>query len=120
MTRSTRPRRLPYLSCAPVGPGLLALLQFALHHEVGLGARRFRRSTRMFSIFASPSVRRPLTSAAIWATSGSLLASAIGITAMVVGPRAKMQPGRSVQTAMRQPRMASARRQKRRLRCGAG
>ena len=47
----------------------------------------------MFSIFASPSVRRPLTSAAIWATSGSLLASAIGITAMVVGPARKDQAG---------------------------
>ncbi len=64
-------------------------------------------STRMFSIFASPSVRRPLTSAAIWATSGSLLASAIGITATVAGPRAKIRPGRNIHTAIAVPRMAS-------------
>ena len=61
----------------------------------------------MFSIFASPSVRRPLTSAAIWATRGSLLASAIGITAMVVGPRAKIRPGRNIHTASAVHRMAS-------------
>ena len=61
----------------------------------------------MFSIFASPSVRRPLTSAAIWATRGSLLASAIGITAMVAGPRAKIRPGRNIHTASAVHRMAS-------------
>ena len=60
----------------------------------------------MFSIFASPSVRRPLTSAAIWAARGSLLSSAIGITAMVAGPRAKMRPGRSIHTATAVHRMA--------------
>ena len=64
-------------------------------------------STRMFSIFASPSVRRPLTSAAIWATTGSLLASAIGITAMLVGPRAKIRPALNIHTASVVHRMAA-------------
>ena len=61
----------------------------------------------MFSIFASPSVRRLPTSAAIWATMGSLLSSAIGITAMVAGPRAKIRPGRNIHTARVVPRIAS-------------
>ena len=73
----------------------------------------------MFSIFASPSVRRPLTSAAIWATSGSLLSSAIGITAMVVGPRAKIRPGRNIHTATAVHRMASPATEAK-LRCDAG
>src|SRR5438128_6284824 len=64
-------------------------------------------STRTFSIFASPSVRRPLTLAAIWATRGSLFASAIGITVTVAGPRGKIRPGRNIHTATAVPRMAS-------------
>ena len=62
---------------------------------------------RMFSIFASPSARRPLTSAAIWATRGSLPASVIGMTAMVVAPRAKMGPGCDIHAVIAMPRIAS-------------
>src|SRR6266404_116280 len=38
---------------------------------------------------------------------GSLLSSAIGITAMVAGPRAKMRPGRNIHTATAVHRMVS-------------
>lgn len=62
-------------------------------------------TTLMFWIFAKPSVRRPVTSAAIIAPRGSLLASTIGITARRGGARLDSSSGFHTGTAAAIARM---------------
>jgi len=59
--------------------------------------------TRILSIPAKPSVRRSVTPPAMAAPRGSLLASTIGITAMIGGVRLKIKSGRKIGAATANP-----------------